>query len=58
MEDRQKCQEITLSNAAKMKKAHDEGDYSFDLFGVAQGWDPDSSPTIRRHSGTGEITTS
>lgn len=42
MEDKEKRWDITLSNAEKMLEAYKERDYSFDLFGVAQGWDPES----------------
>lgn len=42
MEDKEDRLEITLSNAEKMIEAYEQGDYSFDLFGVAQGWDPNS----------------
>ena len=34
--------EITLANAEKMLGAYQAGDYSFELYGVVQGWDPDS----------------
>jgi len=41
-EDKERRMEITLSNARKMRQAYEEGDYSFELYGVVQGWDPDS----------------
>ena len=42
MDDKENRLEITLSNAETMIEQHRDGDYSFDLFGVVQGWDPDS----------------
>lgn len=42
MEDKERRQEITLENAEKMLNAYEEGDYSFELYGVVQGWDPES----------------
>ena len=40
--ERERRFRITQENAQCMKRAHKEGNYSFNLFGVAQGWDPKS----------------
>lgn len=42
MDEKEERLEITLSNAGQMIEAYRDGEYSFDLFGVVQGWDPDS----------------
>lgn len=41
-DDKRDRWELTLSNAEKMIEACQRGDYSFELYGVVQGWDPDS----------------
>ena len=41
-DDKQKRRKITLQNAETMIEAYEAGDYSFELYGVVQGWDPES----------------
>lgn len=41
-DDKRDRLQITLSNAEEMLEAYQAGDYSFELYGVVQGWDPDS----------------
>lgn len=41
-DDKQERWNITLQNAKTMIEAYEDGDYSFELYGVVQGWGPES----------------